>query len=78
MSSDSRTGSDYEVRASDLPRKNDREVSQTMPVPPEPMLLFVTVASVSYALLWRWWWRTIENVGVELSYTEDPLREAEE
>ncbi|WP_339104303.1 hypothetical protein [Haloterrigena salinisoli] len=49
-----------------------------MPLPPEPMLLYVTVASASYALVWRWWWRTFEDDGVELSYNEDRFRDAED
>lgn len=53
-------------------------VSQTMPLPPEPMLLYVTVASASYALLWRWWWRAFDDDGVELSYDEDRFRDGED
>ena len=44
-----------------------------MPLPPEPMLLYVIITAVAYALLWRWWWNTFENRGVELSYSEDRL-----
>ena len=47
-----------------------------MPLPPEPMLLYVIVTSVVYGLLWRWWWTTIENADVELSYSEDRFRDA--
>ncbi|QSW98266.1 hypothetical protein [Haloterrigena alkaliphila] len=49
-----------------------------MPLPPEPMLLYVIVSTVGYALLWRWWWSAIENGDVELSYSEDGLRDVGE
>ncbi|NUB91419.1 hypothetical protein HTZ84_11065 [Haloterrigena sp. SYSU A558-1] len=59
-------------------RPNRDEIStRSMPLPPEPMLLYVIVTSVVYGLLWRWWWTTVENGGVELSYSEDRLLDAE-
>lgn len=48
-----------------------------MPLPPEPMLLYVIVTSVVYGVLWRWWWTTVENGGVELSYSEEQFQDAE-
>ena len=47
-----------------------------MPLPPEPMLLYVIITAVGYGLLWRWWWETFEKGDVELSYSEDRLSDA--
>lgn len=49
-----------------------------MPLSPEPVLLYMIVTAVGYALLWRWWWETFENGDVELTYSEDRLRDAED